>query len=63
MSVEILQERSVNINFTNEDIDTFASLMKKVCKKKMGFLKGELSKEEDNLANALSNYFKEEEDE
>lgn len=61
MSVDVLKERSLTLCITNNDIDTFSSLIEKMSKKKMGFLKGDLTEDEDKLVQALNNYFKEEE--
>lgn len=60
MSVEVLKERSISLTFTNNDADNFVSIIEKVCKKKMGFMKGELTTDEDKLIKALDDYFKEE---
>ena len=61
MSVEITKEKSLTLFITNDDIDTFRALIEKIAKKKMGFLKGDLTEQEDGLVKALDNYFKEEE--
>jgi len=59
MGIEIGEERALSLTVTNDSVDVFRTLIGKVAKKKMGFLKGELTDDEETLVTALDNYFKE----